>query len=347
MAVQPLFSLQILSLCYEQVMKVSATSPLSRPPLERMLLLHKLMRDNTYPNCRMLSKKIEVSEKTIQRDIDFMKDRMNLPIEYDQYRYGYFYSKPVSAFPTMHVTEGEMVALYIARKAMELYKGTPFEKSLKVAFEKICSNLTDLVSFSWGDWDGAVSFKPMGKAELNESIFLAVTKSILARRQLEFEYKKLGASKFEKRTVHPYHTACIDNQWYLFAYDPEREDIRTFSLSRIKVALTLNKKFVPREFSLAHHLKDSFGVTKNSLSKTQKVRIVFDDWAAQVVKEKHWHPSQFITELDHGQIEVTMTLSDLKEVTRWILSWCGHAKVLEPRELREEVKRAAKRQLKS
>ncbi|MDZ4742337.1 MAG: WYL domain-containing transcriptional regulator [Verrucomicrobiota bacterium] len=328
-------------------MKVTKHSLLSRPPLERMILLHNLMRENKFPNCRSLSEQVEVSEKTIQRDIDFMKDRMNLPIEYDQHRYGYYYSKPVAAFPTMHITEGEMVSLFIARKAMEQYKGTQYEKPLKVAFEKICGNLSDYISFSWDDLDAAVSFKPMGKCEINEQIFLKVTKSILERRILKFEYKKIGSSRFEKRIVHPYHTACIDNQWYMFAFDPDRDDIRTFSLSRFKSAENLTKKFVPKEFSLANHLKDSFGVMKNSKGKSHRVRVEFDDWAAQVVKERNWHPSQFVTELDHGRVEVALTLSDLTEVTRWVLSWCGHAKVIEPRELRDEVKKAAQKILKS
>ncbi|MDL5052346.1 WYL domain-containing protein [Oscillatoria laete-virens NRMC-F 0139] len=325
-------------------MKASPLVPLSRPPLERMILIHNLVREGKFPNCRSLAHQVEVSEKTIQRDIDFMKDRMNLPLAYDQYRYGYYYSRPVNAFPSMHVTEGEMVALFVARKAMEQYRGTRYEKPLKVAFEKICANMTDYVSFSWDDLDAAVSFRPLGKSEINERIFQTVTAAILERRQLDIEYKKLGATRFEKRTVHPLHVACIDNQWYLFAFDPARNDIRTFSLTRFKSATMLTRKFPAREFSLPNHLKDSFGVTKKK-ARAQRVRIVFDDWAAQVVKERHWHPSQFIQELDHGRVEVILTLSDLNEVTRWVLSWCGHARVLEPRELKTAVAQAARRQL--
>jgi predicted DNA-binding transcriptional regulator YafY len=64
------------------------TSPLSRPPLERMLRLHQLIKTEKFPNCRTLADELEVSSKTIQRDIDFLRDRMGLPIAYDQTAFG-------------------------------------------------------------------------------------------------------------------------------------------------------------------------------------------------------------------------------------------------------------------
>ena len=51
----------------------------SRPPFERMLRLHDRIKAGTYPNCRKLADELEVSAKTIQRDIDFMRDRLGLP----------------------------------------------------------------------------------------------------------------------------------------------------------------------------------------------------------------------------------------------------------------------------
>ena len=55
----------------------------SRPPLERMHRLHDLLSNEQPVNCQQLGKDFEVSYKTIQRDLDFMRDRLNLPIEYD------------------------------------------------------------------------------------------------------------------------------------------------------------------------------------------------------------------------------------------------------------------------
>src|SRR5947199_1179777 len=119
----------------------------SLPPLERMMRLHEKLKAGKFPNCRKLAEEMEVSSKTIQRDIDFMRDRLNLPIEYDQLHFGFAYTEPVTSFPSIEVSEGEIVALFVAKKAMEQYRGTPFEKSLMTAFENITQGLKDTVEF--------------------------------------------------------------------------------------------------------------------------------------------------------------------------------------------------------
>src|SRR4030095_10021636 len=56
---------------------------LTRPPLERMMRIHQAVAEGKYPNATSLAAQIEVATKTIQRDIEFMRDRLPLPIEYD------------------------------------------------------------------------------------------------------------------------------------------------------------------------------------------------------------------------------------------------------------------------
>src|SRR6188474_3593709 len=109
----------------------------SRPPLERMMRMHERLKAGRYPNCRKLAEELEVSSKTVQRDIDFMRYRLGLPIEYDQLHFGFYYTEPVASFPSIEVSEGEIVALFVAQKALAQYRGTSFEKPLAAAFQKI------------------------------------------------------------------------------------------------------------------------------------------------------------------------------------------------------------------
>ena len=87
---------------------------------------------------------------------------MGLPIEYDQLHFGFYYSEPVTGFPSIEVSEGEITALFVAQKALAQYKGTPFEKSLKSAFGKISEGLQDKIDFRWSDMDSAISFRGLG-----------------------------------------------------------------------------------------------------------------------------------------------------------------------------------------
>lgn len=50
-----------------------------RPPWERMMQIHEQLKRNHFPNCSKIAKEIEVSTRTIKRDVDFMKYRLNLP----------------------------------------------------------------------------------------------------------------------------------------------------------------------------------------------------------------------------------------------------------------------------
>ena len=302
--------------------------------------LHERLRAGAFPNCRKLADELEVSTKTIQRDIDFMRDRLGLPIEYDQLHFGFVYTEPVTSFPSIEVSEGEVIALFVAQKALEQYRGTSFEKPLKTAFEKITEGLKDRIGFHWGDVDSAISFRGLGTSVADLELFETVSRAVLDSHELGFEYKKLGSSGHEARRVQPYHLGCVENQWYLFAFDLARQQLRTFALPRMRSVLNTKARFRrPADFSITKHLGDSFGVFSGKAQ--HRVRLRFDAFAARLVGERNWHPSQKIKQLAGGEIELSLTLGSLEEVERWVLSWGEHVQVLEPAELKKRIRRVA------
>ena len=312
----------------------------SRPPLERMWELHHMLQANSYPNCRKVAEQLEVSAKTIQRDIEFMRDRFSLPIEYDQLKFGFFYTEPVTSFPNIEVTEGEIVSLFVAKKALVQYKGTSFEKPLRAAFQKISEGLRDTIVFGWNEIDSAFSFRGIGGSEADLELFETVSRTVLRSTEIEFVYKKLGGTGYEPRRIRPYHLACIENQWYLFGFDLARKQLRTFALPRMRKIRDTKSKFKrPADFSIGEHLSSSFGVfTGNG---DYRVKVQFDAFAARLVAERQWHASQRIKTLPGGGAELTMRLGGLEEVERWILSWGSHARVLAPKELVESIRKSA------
>jgi len=320
--------------------------PHSRPPLERMMRIHQAIAAGKYPNATTLAADIEVVTKTIHRDIEFMRDRLGLPIEYDGRRFGYHYTEAVNSFPTLQITEGELVALVIAEKALQQYRGTPFEKPLLSAFQKMESSLPDTVSFNFADWDRTISFRHSAEPILNLEVFDTLAKATVQHRQLELRYRKPGGKQPEPRVVDPYHLANINGEWFLFAFDHLRRDIRTFVPARIHAARRTGKSFTrPEKFSVEKILRDSFGVVSGA--GDYRVIIRFDAAAADYIREKRWHPSQELRELARGALELRLKLSSLGEVQRWILSWGGSAVVVAPPELVESVRAAAKRISKS
>ncbi|MDQ6912092.1 MAG: transcriptional regulator [Verrucomicrobiota bacterium] len=306
-----------------------------------MMRIHAQLKAGEYPNCRKIAQEIEVSKKTIQRDIDFMRDRLGLPIEYDALRFGFHYTEEVASFPSIEVSEGEVAALFVAQKALAQYHGTPFERPLRSAFRKIADSLRERVSFSWSDMEETISFHSAGASVADLDLFEKVSQAVLRSVELEFEYRKLKSKEFEARRVRPYHIACLENQWYVFAEDLERKDLRTFALPRMRnVCLTSARFRRPADFSISKVLSGSFGVFEGG--KKHRIKLKFDAFAARLVSERTWHESQRFRSAKDGSAILALELGGLEEIERWILSWGSHVRVLEPKQLVERVHEQAR-----
>jgi proteasome accessory factor B len=315
--------------------------PRARPPLQRMLQIHQALAAGDFPNASTLARALEVSVKTIQRDLEFMRDRLNLPLEYDPRRHGYFYTQEVSAFPTLQITEGELFALVVAEKAVQQYRGTSFEKPLLSALKKMAAALPDTVSLHLADWDQTISFRTRVEPLLDRDIFEGLARATLRREQLEIAYRKPGRAAPEPRVVDPYHLANINGEWYLFAYDHLRRAVRTFVPGRIRALRPTGRTFTrPAGFSMDARLRDSFGV--HSAEGRFDVALRFTPRVSDYIREKRWHPSQELRERADGGVELRLRLSSLVEIQRWVLGWGGEVTVLQPPELRAAVCAAAR-----
>ncbi|HLX71207.1 MAG TPA: WYL domain-containing protein [Verrucomicrobiae bacterium] len=311
-----------------------------------MLRIHQALQSGKRPNALQLAAELEVSPKSIHRDLEFMRERLDLPIEYDFEKRGFFYAGEVNTFPTLQITEGEIFALIVAEKALQQYRGTSFEKPLLSAIRKMEQSLPDTISLNLADIEQTISFRTRAEPILNLEIFDVLAKATAQRRQIEMTYRKPGRRETEQRVVDPYHLANINGEWYLFAFDHGRKDIRTFAPVRIQSVKQTGKTFArPEKFSLEQRLRGSFGV--HSGHGNYEVVIRFDPRVADLIREKKWHESQQLRELKNGGVELHLKLSSLIEIERWVLGWGGDAKVLKPRDLSDSVRQSAKKILRS
>jgi proteasome accessory factor B len=325
--------------------KLSQTerSGTSRPAMWRVMEIHKIIRVGGYPNCSTLAQEIEVTPKTIQRDISFMREQLGMPLAYDALQHGYFYTQEVTEFPLLHLSRNDLVALFLARHALEPLRGTRLERMLAESFSKIAEACPGEVSIQWDELDSAFSVKASGVLPADVTLFGDLLDAVTARREVTFDYHKLTGSRPERRVVQPYHVGQIEHGWYLVAFDPKRKGLRTFALQRITNLEVLKSKFErDKRFSAKNHLGGGFGVWSydEKENHTHDIRIRFEGYAARVVGERLWHASQEIVPIkpDGSVIEFHACLSGLEEITRWVLSWGSKAQVLAPPALKKRVK---------
>lgn len=314
----------------------------TRRPIERIFTIHQEVQRGRFPNCSQLAEKIEVTPKTIQRDITFMQNDLGLPLEYDRSRHGYYYDRPVHDFPLMHYTIEDVVALFLARKALEPLQGTPLEATLRDSFKRLSGALQGEVSFRWSDLDQAFSVKDAGIVPGDVKLFEKVSRAVLDCRELRFDYRKIDSKDWEPRALRPFHIAEFEGGWYVIGHDLERKAKRTFALQRMKALRVLKTKFLrPTDFDLSEHLGGSFGVwhSPTNHGKTQRVHLRFTGWSARMVSERRWHPSQQLNWKSKKQevLDVYLELSSFEEIARWILSWGTQVEVIAPAQLREKI----------
>jgi predicted DNA-binding transcriptional regulator YafY len=158
---------------------------------------------------------------------------------------------------------------------------------------------------------------------------------------LELAYRKAGNRDGEVRLIDPYHLANINGEWYLFAYDHARKDIRTFVPARVLAVKQTGKHFArPQKFSLEKRLRDSFGV--HSGEGEFEVVLRFNARVADYIREKKWHDSQQLKDLKGGGVELRLKLSSLIEIQRWVLGWGSDVIVVKPSQLQESIRQAAR-----
>ena len=325
--------------------KKSVRSPgpaegITRPPMERMWRIHQEVSRGGYPNCQGLAVELEVSAKTVMRDVEFMRDRLGLPLAYDAVKHGFHYTAPVRDFPVMKVSQGEVAALLLAQKSLEQFRGTTFERPLAAAFRKLSHSLGGDMEIAWHELEQALSVRRSGTGLADMQVFDALSKAVMDGAEVTFAYHKLSGDQAEDRTVQPYHLGCIENQWYLFGHDAARGAVRTFALPRIRgVGRTGGKFRRPKDFSLAKILDGSFAVFEGGGAK--KVRIRFSGVAARLAGERVWHDSQKMTR-EGKALVLEMRVGLSPDLRQWILGWGDEAEVLEPPELRADLAAAAR-----
>ena len=308
----------------------------SRFSVERMMLIHERLRDGAALNCTRFADELDVSRKTIQRDIDHMRDRLGLPLEYDRGTHSYVYTSPVEAFPTVQMSEGDAFALFVAERALEPLRGTPLFDRLQSTFEKLTSNLKGSVDLTSEDQQ-VVSFSQFGEGRTNAVAFDRLQKAHNEQREVTFAYKKPGASRAEIRNVRPYHLTHRDNLWYLVGHDLGRDDIRTFAHPRMHdVALTKKKFTLPEDFSPETFFANALGVVAGK-GEAYDIHIRFSANVAERIEERVWHESQQSKRRRDGSVDLHLRLGSLIEIERWALGWGAEAEVISPSNLRQQV----------
>lgn len=292
---------------------------LPKPGLPRIYRIDAKIASGCYPNCDDLAKMCKTSISTIIRDVDFLRDQLLAPIEYDAFHRGYYYSEKTYRLPAVFASAENLLALGMAKNILSLYRETPLFESSKNLLDNI---LTPIVSDGNKDWiEKRIVIPKIASAKIENNVWETVIAGLKENRIITFKYLGTWDEEYQDRRVLPYQLLFDSGVWYLLGFAEERKAVRIFSLSRMKNAVLTKDGFnLPKDFNYANLAGDSyFGVFIGQ----EKYSFSIDCYNDAVIfsSERQWAADQEISDIDGG-IRLEFTSTQYDKVLKWVLS-CG------------------------
>ena len=304
----------------------------------RLLMIDRLIREGTYPNTETLAAKVEVTARTIQRDIEYMRDMYGAPIEYNPARRGFYYSEPNFYLKSVPITEGELFSIALFDQLLDQYRNTPLEGDLRKVFGKIVQCLPDNVNVEASFLTSQMTFIPDHIGTIDIKIFRKIFTALKQKQSIRFDYRSLEQSEYSRRSADPYHAVCQRGNWYFIGFCHDRKEPRLFSFSRMRNVQPLKQTFeIPAGFKAELYFDKEMGVWASSRTP-YTVELLIDKEIGTYALERQWHDTQTVEQLEDGSVYVKFTTTQMPEVLRWVLGQGHTVKALNPPELVEMVK---------
>lgn len=310
-----------------------------KPQYRRLLFVDRKIREGGYPNCSSLAGEWETSTRTMQRDIDYLRDELEAPIQYDYAHRGFYYEDPSWFLPSVMLSEGDLMALLIGRQALQMYEGTPIAGELQRIYGKLAELLPDKIEVGPEVIQTRFSFFHPPARPIDPEIWRTLLRGLMRQRVLEITYQSPHANQAKPHVIHPYHITNLEGDWYLLAYEERWANLTQLAISRIRKVHLTNRSFrVPPDFDADEVMRKRFGRHLHTgTRKTVRVRLLIEPTLVNYVSEKTWHSRQKLKRRKDGRVELTVPVLNTMDIEPWILSLGEHVSVLEPLELRKQV----------
>lgn len=312
---------------------------LDSPLVRQWILLRELSARQVGATVRDLAAKLEVSDKTVRRDLEMLAGA-GFPLESETGEFGRKHWRMASSWQPgdIRFTFEEALALYLGRRQLEPLAGTLIWEAAQRAFQKIQATLNDsavryIDKIGESFYQTAIGTSDYARhAEIIDQLLVGIED----RRATFITYQSQQATEPVTYDIYPYGITFHRGSLYLVGYAPRHEELRHWKLNRIEAAEATEVRFQrPADFDLRGHFSGSFGVFRGDGAIL--VRIRFSRDVARYVREANWHASQQLTAQRDGSLIAEFHLSSTVEIKSWVLSFGRHAEVLEPEALRAEI----------
>ncbi|RRN59165.1 YafY family transcriptional regulator [Pseudoxanthomonas sp. SGNA-20] len=306
---------------------------------ERINALHRILKAARYPvTVPRLQEELGCSRATVYRDLAFLRDALMAPVEGDG-EAGFRYAAAESErfeLPGLWLSSEELYALLASQQLLRRTGAGVLSSVLAPLQQRIEGLLAAQAGTSRWPVE-RVRVIPHRGRRLDETSFRTVASAVLERKRLAFEYRARSTDEITRRKVSPQRITHYRDNWYLDAWDHEREGLRSFAVDRISQARLLDEPAHDVEDGvLDQHFASSYGIFSGEPKGW--ATIVFSPKVARWVADEHWHSRQQGRFLPDGRYELKVPYSVSRELLMDVLHYGADAEIVEPAVLREQAK---------
>ena len=303
----------------------------------RVYKIEMLIRNRGHVSFQALLDELEVSPATLKRDLDYLKDQLGAPIEYDRflngYRFGEEYRGQKHELPGLWFSERELYSLLMAHQLLsELDSEGVISRHLQPLLDRIHQML------GTGESDAKALLKRVkiigsAKRPVSSQFFELIGEALLKRKRIHMRYLTRGRGEVGERDVSPQRMVHYRNTWYVDAWCHTRERLLRFALDAIDHATALDAK--AKEVSLKQveaEMDGGYGIYAGA--KRAWATLLFQPQAAQWVSREEWHPDQQVSWRPDGRYQLKVPFNDATELIMDLLRQGEFVEVIAPESLR-------------
>ena len=313
---------------------------IERHRYERLTILHRLLHGARRPvSIQRLIEEMGCSRATAYRDIAFLRDVLGAPLETHTDPAGYSYQPQDGErfeLPGLWFSADELHALLATHQMLS----STGQDVLSSAMAPLKERIDELLAEQAGGKRFPVErvrIIVQGSRRLDQAVFRTVAAAVLQRQRLSFDYRARSTDASTRRRVSPQRITHYRDNWYLDAWDHEREGLRSFAVDRIQHPQAAAERAEDRpDAELDAHLSAGYGIFSGAPRGWATIR--FSPHAARWVADEHWHAKQEGRWLDDGGYELRVPYSRSRELLMDVLRYGPDAEIVDPPALRNELR---------
>ena len=276
-----------------------------------------------------------------------MRDQYGAPVINTPGR-GYSYDRTVGAFelPGLWFGRGELESLLVMDHLLEAIQPGILRRYTDPLRTRLREILDSRVPSDRTFPTNRVRILSAHARSVPTDLFIPVTAALIDRRQLSFSYSGRAAGARTHRVASPQRLVYYRDQWYLHAWDENKDALRTFSIDRMSKLDLLEiaaRDICDEELDAA--LNAGYGLLSGRSGHL--ARLIFTPERARWIADESWHPDQSAKWLADGSYELTVPYADRRELMGEILRHGSAVRVVEPKSLVAAVRRQLERALRT